>query len=120
MGTQKKAKMSETFTKKIITEGTGAQPGKGQKVTVHALGEQLQDGKRVKFWSTKDPGQKPFTYESGVGKVIRGWDDGVASMKVGEVAELTIPGQYGYGANGFPAWKIAPNATLIFTIELLK
>jgi peptidylprolyl isomerase len=92
----------------------------GRQVTVHALGQQLVDGKKVKFWSTKDAGQKPFTYAAGQKKVIAGWDDGVMTMKIGETAELTIPGQYGYGAGGFPAWGIKPNATLVFEIEVLS
>mmetsp|Transcript_22415 Transcript_22415/g.37972 ORF Transcript_22415/g.37972 Transcript_22415/m.37972 type:complete len:114 (-) Transcript_22415:29-370(-) len=109
-----------TFTKKILQEGSGAVPAPGQTVTVHALGQQLDGTNKVKFWSTKDPGQKPFSYVSGKKKVITGWDDGVGTMKLGEKAELTIPGEFGYGAKGFPAWGIKPNATLVFEIELLK
>jgi peptidylprolyl isomerase len=60
------------------------------------------NGEKVKFWDTKDKGQKPFSYQAGMGKVIRGWDDGVMTMTVGEVAEITMEGKYGYGAGGFP------------------
>ncbi len=109
-----------TFTKVVIKQGTGDAVKTGRSITVHALGQQLVDGKKVKFWSTKDPGQKPFTYEAGMGKVIRGWDDGCMTMRVGETAEITIPGEYGYGPKGFPAWSIKPNATLVFEIEVLS
>ena len=64
--------------------------------------------------STKDPGQKPFEYQAGVGKVITGWDQGCLGMKLGEVRQLTIPADEGYGANGFPAWGIPPNGGLYF------
>ena len=77
-----------------------------------------QTGK--KFWSTKDPGQNPFTYQAGVGKVIKGWDQGCLGMQVGEVRELIIPAHEGYGANGFPAWGIPPGGTLNFTLECLS
>uniref|UniRef100_A0A7S3JMP9 peptidylprolyl isomerase n=1 Tax=Aureoumbra lagunensis TaxID=44058 RepID=A0A7S3JMP9_9STRA len=73
-----------------------------------------------KFWSTKDPGQKPFTYTAGVGGVITGWDQGCLGMKLGEIRELVIPASEGYGANGFPAWGIPPGGTLNFTLECLK
>eukprot|EP00873_Tetraselmis_striata_P035660 jgi/Tetstr1/455924/TSEL_042705.t1 len=104
-------------TKNILMEGTGPAPQKGQTVTVHCTGK-LADGK--KFWSTKDPGQKEFQFKVGLGQVIRGWDEGVLGMKLGEVAELTCTGDYAYGASGFPAWGIGPNATLIFEIEVLN
>merc|ERR1711976_449447 len=103
-------------TKEILKEGTGPNPHKGQKVTVHCTGL-LDNGK--KFWSTKDPGQKEFEFNIGLGQVIRGWDEGVAGMKIGESARLTCTGDYAYGAKGFPAWGIGPNATLIFEIDLL-
>ncbi|MBT9559839.1 MAG: FKBP-type peptidyl-prolyl cis-trans isomerase [Myxococcales bacterium] len=108
-----------TFTKVVIKQGTGEPVQTGRSITVHALGQQLVDGKKVKFWSTKDPGQKAFTYQAGMGKVIRGWDDGCMTMRVGETAELTIPGKYGY-PDGLSAWSIARNATLVFEIEILS
>ena len=73
-----------------------------------------------KFWSTKDAGQKPFTYQAGVGGVIKGWDQGCLGMQIGEVRKLRIPADEGYGAGGFPAWGIPAGATLIFEIEILK
>ena len=72
------------------------------------------------FWDTKDPDQKPFSYQAGVGGVITGWDQGCLGMKMGEIRKLEIPGNEGYGAKGFPAWGITPNATLNFTLERLK
>jgi peptidylprolyl isomerase len=105
----------------IIRPGAGAAVKKGNTVTVHANGGVLNaDGSRFKFWSTKDPGQKPFTYQSGVGKVIVGWDQGVLGMQLGEVRQIVIPGKEGYGPSGFPAWKIPSNATLDFEIEVLE
>lgn len=70
--------------------------------------------------STKDPGQEPFAFQVGLGQVIKGWDEGVLGMKLGESARLTCSPDYAYGARGFPAWGIQPNSTLIFEIEVLK
>jgi peptidylprolyl isomerase len=74
----------------------------------------------MQFWSTKDAGQQPFTFQLGMGQVIKGWDEGVASMSMGEVARLTCTPDYAYGAGGFPAWGIMPNSVLIFEIEVLS
>lgn len=105
-------------TYEIKQEGEGSPVKKGDTVTVHALGMVLETNK--KFWSTKDQGQKPFTYQAGVGGVITGWDMGVLGMKVKEVRDITIPAKEGYGVGGFPAWGIPPNGTLCFTIEVLN
>lgn len=86
--------------------------------TVHATGVVKETGKT--FWSTKDAGQSPFTYQAGVGGVIPGWDQGCLGMALGEARELVIPAAEGYGAGGFPAWGIPPGATLNFTLECLK
>jgi peptidylprolyl isomerase len=100
------------YTDEII--GTGAQPQRGDTVTVHYTGW-LTDGS--KFDSSHDHGS-PFEFQIGVGQVIRGWDEGVMTMKVGGKRKLTIPSQLGYGARG-AGGVIPPNATLIFDVELL-
>nr|GMD02743.1 peptidyl-prolyl cis-trans isomerase FKBP12 [Ipomoea batatas] len=71
------------------------------------------------FSSTKDPGQQPFSFQIGHGKVIKGWDEGVMGMQIGEVARLRCSPDYGYGSSGFPAWGIQPNSVLVFEIEVL-
>ncbi len=94
--------------------GTGASPTTGKNVTVHYSGY-LTDGK--KFDSSVDR-NKPFSFAIGVGQVIKGWDEGVASMKVGGKRKLIIPSALGYGSRGAGA-AIPPNAELIFDVELL-
>jgi len=95
--------------------GTGASPEHGQMVTVHYTGT-LENG--TKFDSSYDHGQ-PFTFQIGVSPVIRGWAEGLMTMKVGGKRRLIIPPQLGYGARG-AGNVIPPNATLIFEVELLK
>jgi len=97
-----------------LAEGTGATPKTGDRVTVHYTGW-LTDGS--KFDSSVDRGQ-PFVFTIGRGQVIGGWDQGVATMKVGDKVKLTIPPELGYGARG-AGGVIPPNATLIFEVELL-
>ncbi|CAI9781798.1 unnamed protein product [Fraxinus pennsylvanica] len=106
--------------KEILTAGTGPKPVPGQKVTVHCTGFGKNGDLSQKFWSTKDPGQKPFDFQIGQGKVIKGWDEGVLGMQVGEVARLRCSPDYAYGPGGFPAWGIQPNAVLVFEIEVLS
>jgi FKBP-type peptidyl-prolyl cis-trans isomerase len=107
-------------TYKVLEVGPrkGAPTKKGDSVTVHATGVVVETGQ--KFWSTKDPGQSPFTYNAGVGSVITGWDQGTLGMHIGESREINIPAHEGYGAGGFPAWGIPKMATLNFTIEVLS
>ena len=97
-----------------LTSGNGASPKTGDTVTVHYTGW-LTDG--TKFDSSVDR-DDPFAFVLGAGQVIRGWDEGVATLKIGDKARLTIPPEMAYGADGYPG-AIPPNATLIFEVELL-
>jgi FKBP-type peptidyl-prolyl cis-trans isomerase FkpA len=97
-----------------IRSGEGASAEAGRRVTVHYTGW-LENGS--KFDSSKDR-DEPFDFPLGRGHVIKGWDEGVAGMKVGGVRKLTIPPELGYGARG-AGGVIPPNATLIFEVELL-
>ena len=97
-----------------LKPGAGAAASAGNRVTVHYVGT-LTDGK--KFDSSRDRG-KGFQFTLGKGEVIKGWDQGVAGMLIGEVRKLTIPPEMGYGARGFPP-VIPPGATLVFEVELL-
>ena len=94
--------------------GTGAEATAGNTAVVHYTGW-LENG--TKFDSSRDRGQ-PLSFPLGAGRVIRGWDEGVAGMKVGGKRTLTIPPALGYGANGAPP-VIPPNATLKFEVELV-
>ncbi len=109
---------SLNFSFSVTKEGSGSTPKVGQSITVHCTGY-LENGMK-KFWSTKDAGQSEFTFTVGVGQVVKGWDEGFLSMKIGEQARLTMTGDYAYGPKGFPAWGIPGDATLVFDVEILK
>lgn len=120
--------MAETGGKAVTTEsglqildskaGEGAEPKTGQTCVMHYTGWLYQNGvKGKKFDSSVDRGQ-PFEFRIGQGQVIKGWDEGVATMKVGGKRTLIIPPELGYGARG-AGGVIPPNATLIFDVELL-
>jgi len=116
--TMTRQKTNSGLEYEIIKEGTGASPEKGKHVTVHYTGWLEENGEPgKKFDSSVDRGE-PFTFIIGVGQVIKGWDEGVMGMKVGEKRRLIIPAELGYGARGAGA-VIPPNATLIFDVELL-
>jgi peptidylprolyl isomerase len=98
-----------------LQEGTGATPQTGQTVEVHYVGT-LENG--TKFDSSRDRG-KPFSFKIGTGQVIKGWDEGLSTMKVGGRRQLIIPSELGYGARG-AGGVIPPNSTLIFDVELIS
>ncbi len=99
-------------------EGTGASPKTGQTCVMHYTGWLWENSaKGKKFDSSVDRGQ-PFEFQIGRGMVIKGWDEGVATMKIGGKRTLLIPASLGYGARG-AGGVIPPNATLLFEVELL-
>ncbi|KAF5312026.1 hypothetical protein D9619_003640 [Psilocybe cf. subviscida] len=103
-------------TVQTISPGDGRSfPKKGDRVVMHYVGT-LVDGK--KFDSSRDRGQ-PFAVDIGVGKVIKGWDEGVMKLSLGQRAVLVVTPDFAYGARGFPP-SIPPNSTLKFEVELLK
>jgi len=110
------------LVKQDQTVGTGNEAIAGRRVTVHYTGwlysESAADKKGTKFDSSRDRNE-PFDFNLGAGEVIRGWDEGVAGMKVGGRRLLTIPSSMGYGARG-AGGVIPPNATLLFDVELLN
>jgi peptidylprolyl isomerase len=104
------------YTDEVV--GTGAEAKPGQQVSVQYTGWLDEGGRKgKKFDSSRDRNQ-PFSFPLGGGQVIKGWDEGVAGMKVGGKRTLTIPAALGYGARG-AGGVIPPNATLIFDVELL-
>jgi len=102
------------FRKEIVKEGTGRQPKKGETVAVAYTGT-FTNGKV--FDSSVQKGKPPLRFQVGQGNVIRGWDEGVLTMKIGEKAKLTIDPDWAYGASG--VGPIGPNETLIFDVELV-
>jgi len=102
-----------------VKPGTGAVAQAGQTAVVHYTGWLYQGGRKgMKFDSSRDRGQ-PFAFPLGAGRVIKGWDEGVAGMKAGGQRTLIIPPQLGYGPRG-AGNVIPPNATLIFDVELIE
>jgi len=111
-------KTASGLTIEDLVVGNGATAAAGQRVSVHYTGWLDNAGKPgAKFDSSKDRGQ-PFMFSLGKGEVIRGWDEGVAGMKIGGKRKLTIPPNLGYGTRG-AGGVIPPNATLLFEVELL-
>jgi FKBP-type peptidyl-prolyl cis-trans isomerase len=100
------------------TVGTGASPKPGQICVMHYTGWLYEDGKKGKKFDSSVDRNEPFEFPIGQHRVIAGWDEGVASMKVGGKRTLIIPPELGYGARG-AGGVIPPNATLMFDVELL-
>jgi peptidylprolyl isomerase len=99
--------------------GNGASPNRGQTCVMHYTGWLYTNGQKGnKFDSSVDRGE-PFEFQIGVGQVIKGWDEGVSSMKVGGKRTLVIPPELGYGAKGVGGGLIPGNSTLLFEVELL-
>ena len=98
--------------------GTGASPKTGQTAVVHYTGWLSNNGAKGKKFDSSVDRNEPFEFPIGQGRVIRGWDEGVASMKIGGKRTLIVPPTLGYGAQG-AGGVIPPNATLIFDVELL-
>jgi len=117
----KEIKSSSGLKSEVITQASAdaKSPKHGTQVKVHYTGWLEENGSTgKKFDSSIDRGQ-PFSFTVGIGQVIKGWDEGVMQMKVGEKRRLTIPSHLGYGAHG-AGGVIPPNATLIFDVELLE
>ncbi len=112
---------STTASGLVIEElsiGSGAEAARGAMVTVHYTGWLLYGGEKGRKFDSSRDRNDPFEFPLGAGHVIKGWDEGVAGMKVGGSRRLTIPPELGYGARG-AGGVIPPNATLIFEVELL-
>ncbi|PYH47203.1 FKBP-type peptidyl-prolyl cis-trans isomerase [Aspergillus saccharolyticus JOP 1030-1] len=110
-------------TKTILTPGTSdRKPNAGDNVVIHYTGclydESAEHKMGKKFDSSYNPGRGPFRVQIGVGQVIRGWDEGVVTMNVGEESVLTISPDYGYGDRGFPG-LIPAGSTLVFKVKLI-
>ncbi|KAK3185128.1 hypothetical protein Dsin_032414 [Dipteronia sinensis] len=104
--------------KQILTPGNGPKPVAGQKVTVHCTGYGKNGDLSQKFWSTKDPGQQPFTFQIGKGSVIKGWDEGVMGMQLGETARLRVL-FYSLLSVGFYSTFMMSNMMLYYTSNRL-
>ena len=98
--------------------GTGASPKTGQTCVMHYTGWLYENGQKTKKFDSSVDRNEPFEFPIGAGRVIKGWDEGVATMKVGGKRTLIIPPDLGYGARG-AGGVIPPNATLVFEVELL-
>jgi len=112
---RKDATLGNQLVVEDLQIGAGAEAVAGKRVTVHYRGA-LTNGKQ--FDASYDR-MEPFTFKLGAGQVIKGWDQGVAGMKIGGKRKLTIPPDLGYGARG-AGNVIPPNATLVFEVELLE
>jgi len=101
-------------------EGTGATPKTGQTCLVHYTGWLWQNNAKGKKFDSSVDRREPFPFRVGEGEVIKGWDEGVSTMKVGGKRRLLVPAKLGYGHDGFGGGVIPPDVTLLFEVELLK
>jgi peptidylprolyl isomerase len=102
-----------------VKEGTGASPKPGQTCVMHYTGWLYENGQKGKKFDSSVDRNEPFDFPIGAGRVIKGWDEGVATMKVGGKRKLIIPAHLGYGQQG-AGGVIPPGATLIFEVELVS
>jgi peptidylprolyl isomerase len=120
---EKESKMTTTksgLQYEDITVGDGPAPKKGQTCVMHYTGWLWENGAKGKQFDSSIDRGRPFEFPLGQGRVIKGWDEGVATMKVGGKRKLLIPPQLGYGAKGAGNGLIPPNATLFFEVSLLS
>lgn len=118
-GESKMVKTASGLQYEDTKEGTGPQPKKGQTCSMHYTGWLWENGARGKKFDSSFDRSKPFDFALGRGEVIKGWDEGVATMKVGGFRTLLIPPSLGYGAAGAGRGLIPPNATLLFEVQLV-
>ena len=116
-GESKMEKLPTGLQYEDVVVGTGATPKTGQTCVMHYTGWLWEKEAKGKMFDSS-VGKKPFEFPLGMGSVIKGWDQGVATMKVGGKRNLLIPGKLAYGERGYPG-LIPPNATLFFEVELL-
>ncbi|MEA3296711.1 MAG: FKBP-type peptidyl-prolyl cis-trans isomerase [candidate division Zixibacteria bacterium] len=102
-----------------LVVGEGKEAATGMAVEVHYTGWLDKNGEKGKKFDSSHDRNQPFAFPLGGGRVIKGWDEGVAGMKVGGKRQLVIPANLAYGERGYPP-VIPPNATLIFDVELVK
>jgi FK506-binding protein 1 len=100
----------------VTKEGSGRTPRSGEVVKAHYTGRLASTGEVFDSSRTRS---KPLVFMIGIGSVIKGWDEGILEMRLGEQATLEISSDYGYGAEGTPGGPIPPNADLVFDVELL-
>jgi len=111
--------VSEGVMKKVIVEGVGNPPSKGDFVSLHCVGYMDDTEPPTQFWNTKELGQRIFTFAVGKKQVIKGWDESVATMKLSEISHVKISAQKAYGKYGFEAWGIPPDVDLLMEFEVM-
>uniref|UniRef100_H2XPT9 peptidylprolyl isomerase n=2 Tax=Ciona intestinalis TaxID=7719 RepID=H2XPT9_CIOIN len=105
--------------KMVLDKGSGSLPRPGDVISMHCVGY-LDENPPVQFWSTRELGQRIFSFAVGKKQVIKGWDEGAASMKLREKSRLKIEAKKAYGVFGFEAWGIPPNCDIILELEVVS